>query len=120
MEERTAQWARVGAALLALAIFGMTSCAGNDESTPAATTTEDQTRTEDGATGDRFSDPLVQNTHEVAVQLCGEFGPKKTAKEYGAPADDLDAIARAYSMDSKEGPHRDAAHVGCLEGLMDF
>ncbi|MGH2747128.1 MAG: hypothetical protein ACRDKB_04295 [Actinomycetota bacterium] len=78
-------------------------------------------RTEDGATGDRFSDPLVQNTYEVAVLVCGDAGPKAIAKEFGAPADDLDAIARAYSTDLlKEGPHRDAGYVGCLEGLVDF
>ena len=64
-------------------------------------------------------DELVDNTREVAELLCGETRPAAIAREYGVPADDFDAIARAYSMDSTEGPHRDAAYAGCLKGLTE-
>lgn len=63
-----------------------------------------------------FPDSLVQNTYTVAVDLCFYDPPAKLASELGV-ANDREAIARAYSMGSTEGAHRDAAYVGCLEGL---
>jgi hypothetical protein len=68
---------------------------------------------------DEEQNELVDNTREVAELLCGETKPEAIAREYGVPADDFDAIARAYSMDSTEGPHRDAAYAGCLKGLTE-
>lgn len=63
-----------------------------------------------------FPDPLVQNTYTVAVDLCFYDPPSKLASEFGV-VNDRESIARAYSIGSIEGAHREAAYVGCLEGL---
>lgn len=63
-----------------------------------------------------FPDSLVQNTYEAAVDLCFYDPPAKLASEFGV-SNDREAIAQAYAIGSTEGAHRDAAYVGCLEGL---
>lgn len=64
-------------------------------------------------------DELVENTREIAEMLCEEYGPRRTAKTYGvADATDTGAVAEAYSMDSTEGAHRQAAFEGCFKGLI--
>lgn len=63
-----------------------------------------------------FSDPLVQNTYKVAVDLCFYYPPEKLASGLGV-ANNLEAIAREHSMGSQAGAHRNAGYVGCLEGL---
>ena len=63
-----------------------------------------------------YPDRLVQNTYTVAVDGCYYDSPAKLASDLGV-VNDPDAIARAYSMSSQPGVHRDASYVGCLEGL---
>lgn len=73
----------------------------------------------DRAERGEYSDPLLQNTYDAALQICEYDGPEKLAKEVGASAHDLDAIARAYAdYVSKPGPHREASYLGCLKGLV--
>jgi hypothetical protein len=73
-------------------------------------------RAHSGPYAHAFSDPLVQNTYTVAVDSCFYDPPAKLASELGV-SNDREAIARAYSMGSTAGPHRDAGYIGCLEGL---
>lgn len=103
--------------MLALALTAMwllAACASGSSPTPAPA----PARPTD-ATIESDQDELVENTREVATMVCEEYGPRRTAKTYGVgDPEDLGAIAEAYSMDSKEGAHQQAAFEGCFDGLV--
>lgn len=108
--------------LPAMLLLTAAACSPSKSNQPdvEASETEVPSATERGVTSEPyahvFPDSLVQNTYKAAVDLCFYDPPTKLASEFGV-ANDRDAIARAYSMGSTEGAHREAAYVGCLEGL---
>jgi hypothetical protein len=64
----------------------------------------------------QYPDASVQGTYERAVDACFYDRPQKLASDLGV-TNDPGEIAREFSMRSEGGPQRDAAYVGCLEGL---
>lgn len=84
---------------------------------PPASEPEDEDVETDDAVGATSGDPLVENTRNVARELCAYDGVESLAREFGVDADQ-EAVARAYAEGSTPGPHRDAAYAGCLEGLV--
>lgn len=104
---------------VAAAILLTGSCATQE---PAAETIDTPEATESTSEGRRFSDAAVQNTYTVAREICADRGAERAARELGvSDAGDWDAIAREYSKGSVERlGHRDAAYVGCAEGLREY
>ena len=82
-------------------------------STPIAPTAGDGRKPYDRT----FSDPFLQNTYESAVEICYYNTPEFIASDLGV-ANNSEAIARAFSMGSVAGPHREVGYIGCLEGLL--
>lgn len=104
-----ARWALV--ALLALG-----ACTGGEEtSEPTATPSRTVNDTSEGPS----KAELVENNRDLGRRLCGRSTREELAADFGGNPDDPESIARAYSMGYREGPHRDAAYAGCLEGLME-
>lgn len=65
----------------------------------------------------QYADPLTNSTYRSGVEYCYFHRRGDLAALMGAP-DDAERIARAYSLGVQEGPYRDAAYVGCLEGIV--
>jgi hypothetical protein len=95
-------------AVVALALAGCGDDGGGDK--PA---------NGDGQTIGPSTSKLLQNTYDVAKQVCGEAPVEETARQLGLPpsASD-DQIAEEYSKGSTPGPHQDFAFDGCLAGLV--
>lgn len=63
-------------------------------------------------------DRLLQNTYEVARDICAEYGLKQVASEFGSDSTP-EAAAEAYARAASTGLHIDATRDGCLTGFAE-
>jgi hypothetical protein len=68
-----------------------------------------------GNTADKWEGTQFETAYELEFQICKEFGVKEVAKEYGSPADPIDA-AIAVS-ETYQPAFQQAAFEGCLDGF---
>lgn len=104
----------VSSMLLIGSVLAFAGC-GDEDSDPAFTA-PDPPASANKQENDQQLDSLLQNTYDVARDVCASSGIKQVAKDLGVSASDPLAVADAFAEGSTEA-HKDASRTGCLEGL---
>lgn len=105
----------VSSVLLVGSVLTFAGCGGED--TDSTFTAPDPPTSANEQENDQQLDSLLQNTYDVARDVCASSGIKKVAREFGVSASDPEEVADAYANGVSTGEHVQASRNGCLEGL---
>lgn len=103
--------------LLAVAVLAVAGC-GDGGSDSTGQTIPDPPASADNQQNGQTLNRVLQNTYDVARDVCASSGVKKVAREFGVPASNPEAVADAYANGVSTGEYIEASRDGCLEGLV--
>lgn len=106
----------VSSVLLVGSVLAFVGC--GDEGSDSTVAAPDPPASANDQGGNPPLDSLLQNTFDVARDVCASSGIKQVAREFGVSASAPEAVADAYANGVSTGEHVKASRDGCLEGLV--